>query len=125
MPRRAKPPTGMIIQGLSEGKQPEPEMVLEPDDFGDGMVLVPKPIEPERMLSAFYTDHRVREAVRQRAIERKAKQARLERTAKTVNKIVHDMIDPPKAKPKHNQVHTASGLVITVPPNPNKLKRRL
>lgn len=131
MPRKRKPSLeGLLIQGLSDHRTMKPEQAQRPNEFiediaGGSGEPIPMKIEsivdtvPTYVRTAFVV-HRSKRADAAKAL------AQRQRTANITNKLLHAMIEPEakSGKPKHNQTHTESGLVITVPTNPNAIKRR-
>jgi hypothetical protein len=107
MPRRSKPPQALQIEALSTGQRVD----LVDDFTGQPILRATKP----RMTSA---------EIRAIAKERD----RLAQLSVLVDAGLGNRVgyarEQPKPTPKHNQVFTESGLVITVPRSLNAFKRR-
>ena len=129
MPRKPKPPLfEPLIQGLSDhrtmGKTAVPKFEPIVDEIAGGS---PEPIQPK-----FDPSVDVPTYVRTAPMANRSKRAALDAAVKlrakqlgNASRIILGLkVEPELPMPKHNQVHTESKLVLSVPRNPNAIKRR-
>lgn len=96
----------LIVEGLSAGMVSQPTTRLEPDDLGPGMIEV-------RVI----TPPVYRPAVNpwEETVRRKARALHVQAAQRIgAHELIKRMSEPQAPKPKANQVHTKSELVITV-----------
>jgi len=127
MPRKPKLPFMLIVEGLSTAKSFVDLKAVFVDDF-DGRE---RPVSHEALARQVMDSPKVITDYRNRARAVRLAKQYLEAKVYTdqrdrAHKLIHDRLNPPKVEPKlaHNQLSTENGLVITVPRNPNALKRR-
>lgn len=129
MPRKPKPPRELIVQPLSAQAKSFAEVQASFVDEWTGELM---PMKTEALAELVVSNPKVITDYRRRAKAVKlAKEyltaQRYHEQREAARKLIQAQINPPKVEPKpaSNQVFTASGLVITIPRNPNALKRRL
>ena len=123
MPRKRKPPVQMQVEGLSTWVTLSK---TEYDDFtgkpiavkAEGAGLMPKP----ESITAF--NKRMREEAKAKELEAIKRYVEQRDKAHALIKARLNPPEPEPPKPAYNQVHTQSGLVLTVP-NKSKAWRRL
>jgi hypothetical protein len=128
MPRKPKLPFMLQVEGLSTAKSLAGLNAV----FVDDLTGQEHPIDTEAVAQQIVNNPKVLTDWRNRKRAVRLAKEYLEAKIYTdqrdrAHKLIYDKLNPPKPEPKlaHNQLRTESGLVITVPPNPNALKRRL
>lgn len=133
--RRTIPIHGLVVQGLSGEQTAKPVDDLQAptmfeDDLEPGVFHPMKaqaqaqPVQP--MAKPLHRPSHAEMKAKQRKREQEKALAKAQRTADAVSKalrIAYGIKDTPK--PKHVEVHTETGLVLSVRSrNPNAIKRR-
>lgn len=126
MPRKPQlPRTDLIVQGLSDyqpmqGKDDLQAPTVFVDDFTGELREMKPEAEVKPQAKPTLPTHAVKPKSKHEAKLRAI--ADRQRSLELAMKLIRP--EPEAPKPKHNQVITESGLVITVPTNPNAIKRR-
>lgn len=127
MPRRPKPPLAIItVHGLSTCKSFADLQASEICDLTGELIPISHEVLAQRVINnpKVITDYRKRmRAVKLAKEYLEAKRYTDQRDR--AHKLIQDKLNPPKPQPKpaHNQVHTASGLCITIRKPHNPLRR--
>lgn len=125
MPRKPKPPIyDLYVQGLSTGEQPEQAEHVEYDDFNGKPIKVIAPSVKPKRTARVIEDYALRSKALRIEAEAKAKALTERRHAIALKSLIGK---PIQSEPKlaYNQMLTQSGHVITLPRNPNAIKRRM
>jgi hypothetical protein len=127
MPRKPKAPFMLIVEGLSTAKSLAGLNAV----FVDDLTGQEHPMDTEAVARQIVNDPKVLTDWRNR--KRAVRLAKIYLEAKTytdqrdkAHKLIRDRLNPPEPELKlaHNQMQLSNGKVLTVPPNPNALKRR-
>jgi hypothetical protein len=94
MPRKPRPPEYFTIEALSTGQR-SLSLQLD-DDFADGVVIEPKLLQPLVNRPLLGAEEIIR---RRRLSEAKTRQAQLLHSAKSLRKVLTNMLNPPEHKP--------------------------